>query len=129
MIVRLFGAPNVVEFHLDWDRKLIEPVEEGHFVWRTERPTFGARAVIAIDVNDQRVVELTQILEGLNYASNLIIRIGRVGGEDFHLTDEELFLFCAELVPRLQHVVGPGCQLGILRDYPKPLLVFEDTLT
>ena len=91
-------------------------------------PALGAGAVVAVDVDDQRVVEPAQVLEGLDHAADLVVVVGGVGGEDLDLPDEELLLLRAELVPGLQDVIGPGRQLRILGDHAERLLVLEDAL-
>ena len=128
VVVGLLGAPDVVELHLHVDGQLVEAVEERDLVGRAQRPALGAGAVVAVDVDDQRVVELAQVLEGLDHAPDLVVVVGGVGGEDLDLADEELLLLRAELIPRLQDVLGPGRQLRILGDHAEPLLVLEDAL-
>ena len=68
---------------------------------------FGAGAVVAADVDDQRVVELAHVLDGLNHAADLVIGVGDVGGEHFGLAGIELLLFGRQRVP-LRQVVRPG---------------------
>ena len=63
VVVGLLGAPDVVPLHLHVDRQFVDAVEERHLVGRAQRPALGAGAVVAVDVDDQRVVELAQILE------------------------------------------------------------------
>ena len=92
VVVGLLGAPHVVELHLHVDGQLVDAVEERDLVRRADRPALGARAVVAVDVDDQRVVELAQVLEGLDHAADLVVAVGGVGGEDFDLADEELLL-------------------------------------
>ena len=76
----------------------------------------------------ERVVELAQVLEGLDHAPDLVVVVGGVGGEDLDLADVELLLLRRQLVPLLQHVLRPGRQLGVLRDHAEALLVLEDAL-
>ena len=52
----------------------------------------GARAVVAVDVDDQRVVELAHVLDRLDHAADLVVGVGDVGGEDVDLADEHLLL-------------------------------------
>ena len=82
MVVGLLGAPDVVPLHLHVDRHLVDAVEERDLVGRAERAAFGARAVVAVDVDDQRVVELAHVLDGLDDAADLVVVVGGVGGED-----------------------------------------------
>ena len=59
---------------------------------RAERGAFGAGAVVAADVDDQRVVELAHVFHRLDHAANLMVGIGHIGGEDIRLAGKELFL-------------------------------------
>ena len=92
VIVGLVGAPDVVEvLQLLFDRNL-DAVEHGHFVRRADQRAFDAAAVVAADVDDQRVVELAHVLDGLNDAADFVVGVGQVGGIDFDLPDEHLLL-------------------------------------
>ncbi len=52
----------------------------------------GAGAVVAADVDDERVVELAHVFDRLYYPANLIVGIGCVAGKDLRLARVELFL-------------------------------------
>ena len=127
MVIGLVGAPDVVPLHLLGDRQF-DPVELQHFAGRAVWRAFGAGAVVAADVDDQRVVELAHVLDGLDHAADLVVGIGQVGGVDVGLADEELLLFGRERVPLLQQLIRPGRQLGVLRDHAELLLVGEDLI-
>ncbi len=127
VVVGLLRAPDVVPFHLIVDRHR-DAVEERDFVGRAERAALGAGAVVAVDVDDERVVELAHVLDGLDDAADLVVVVGRIGGEDFHLLDEELLLLGRAVIPVLEDIRRPGLQLGVLRDHAEPLLVLEDPL-
>ena len=71
-------------------------------IGRADRGAFGARAVVAADVDDQRVVELAQVLDRLDHAADLMVGVGDVGGEHLGLTREELLLVGGERVPLRQ---------------------------
>ena len=89
--VGLVGAPGVVELHLLGDRQL-DAVELQHLAGRAVGRAFGAGAVVAADVDDQRVVELAHVLDRLDHAADLVIGVGQIGGIDVGLADEELLL-------------------------------------
>jgi hypothetical protein len=72
------------------------------------RAAFGAGAVVAVDVDDERVVQLAQVLEVLDHAADLVVAVRGIGSEDLHLADEELLLLGRQLVPGLQHLSGQG---------------------
>ena len=107
---------------------MFKSVEERDLVRRAHRSALGAGAVVAVDVDDQRVVELADIIEGLDHAPDLVVIVGRIGSEHIDLFDEQFLLVGRKFIPRLQQIVGPGRQLGILRDHAELLLVLEDAL-
>ena len=113
----------VLELHLD---RHLDGVEHRHLVRRADERALGRRAVVAGDVDDQRVVELAHVLDRLDHPPDLAVGVGEVGGVDVGLPDEELLLVRRELVPRLQQVRRPGGKLGGLGDHPEPLLVGVD---
>ena len=99
MVVGAVGAPDVVEiFELLFDRR-IGAVEHRHFVRRAVQLAFGTGAVVAVDVDDQRVVELAEVLDRLDDATDLVVGVGDEGGEHVDLADEQLLLVGGELVP------------------------------
>ena len=63
---------------------------------------FGAGAVVADDVDDQRVVELALVLHFLNHPADLVIGIGGVGGKDLRLARVEFLLDQRERIPARQ---------------------------
>src|SRR4029450_6237310 len=65
-------------------------------VRRAVEHALGARAVVAPDVDDQGVVELAEVLDGLDDPADLMVGVGQVGPIDVRLLDEELLLFPAE---------------------------------
>ncbi len=87
---------------------------------------FRARAVVAVDVDHQRVVQLAHVVHRLDHPADEIVGIGDVGGVDLGLLDEELLLLVRGLVPRLEDVRGPRRQLRVLRHDAELLLVGED---
>ena len=52
------------------------------------RMTFSARAVVASDVDDQRVVELAEVLDLLDHTADLVVGVGGVGCEHLGLASE-----------------------------------------
>ena len=128
VIVGLVRPPDIVKvFELLLDRR-IGSVEHGDLVRRAVQRAFGARAVVAADVDDQRIVELPDVLDSLDNPADLVVGVGHVGGENIHLPQEELLLIRRELIPLLQQVLRPGRQLRVLRDDAELLLVLEDLL-
>ena len=125
MVVGLLGAPDVVELHLHIDRRR-HAIEERDFAEGAQRPTFTAGAVVAVLVDDQRVVQPAEILEGLKHAAGLVIVVGHVRGEHLNLADEELLRLGGELVPGREEIVRPGCKLKALGNHTELLLVLKD---
>jgi len=60
-------------------------VEEGHLVERAGDCPFHAGAVIAPDVEDQRVVEVTQVVDRVEQSPDVPVRVLRKPGEHLHL--------------------------------------------
>ena len=95
-------APGVVELELLGDREVQDAVVGRVLVGRAEQRAFGAGAVVADDVDDQRVVELAHVLDLLDDAADLVVGIGRVAGEHLGLAGEELLLVGRQRVPLRQ---------------------------
>ena len=91
-------APERIPEHLVLHRHG-DAVEGGELVRRAVEHALGARAVVAADVDDQRVVELAHVLDRLDDAADLVVGVGEIGGVDVRLPDEELLLVGVERVP------------------------------
>ena len=102
-------------------------VEIGDLVRRAVHRAFGAHAVVAEDVDDQRVVEQAQLLDGFDDAADLVVAVGHVGGPDVDLAKVELLLVGRQRLP-LGEEVRPGRKLGVRRHHAQLLLVCEDAL-
>ena len=125
VVVGILRAPDVVELHLLGGRQF-DTVELQHLARRAVRRAFGGGAIVAADVDDQRVIQLAHVLDRLDYPTDLVVGVGKKGCIDVGLSDVELLLFVVERVPELQKLVRPGRQLGVLRDHAELLLVGED---
>ena len=112
VVVGLLRAPDVVPLHLVGDRHHVDAIKECDFVRRAERTALGAGAVVAVDVDDERVVELAHVLDGLDDAADFVVVVGLIGGEDFDLLDKELLLLGRAIIPVLEDFGRPGLQLG-----------------
>ncbi len=120
------AAPVIVVLHHEVDvRALGLVVEVGHLVVQTVHPAFGARPIVAGDVEDQRVVDLAQIFDRLDHPAGLGIGHVQVGREDLGLAGEELLLLCREILPVLD-VGRLGRELRGRRDDAELLLLLED---
>ena len=94
-----------------------------------QRP-FRARAVVAADVDDERVVEFAHVFDRLNDAADFMVGIGRVGGENFRLRARKSSSRRATACPISSQEApsGHGVSLRTRRDHAQPLLVGEDLL-
>ena len=106
----------------------VDAVEQRDLVGRTDGAALGAGAVVAVDVNDQRVVELAYVLDGLDDAADLVVVVGLISGKDIGLPDEQLLLLRRELIPLLENLLRPRRELGSCRNHPEPLLVLKNLL-
>ena len=88
---------------------------------------FGARAVVAFNVYDKRVVELAQVVDRLDHSPDLVIGICDIGGEHLCLAREQLLAVGIQAIP-LRQVIRPGRQLRVCRNDPEPFLVGENLL-
>ena len=131
---RLVGAPERVPEQLRLDRHG-NAVERGELVRCAVEHAFGARAVVATDVDDQRVVEFAEVLDRLDDPPDLMIGVGEVGPIDVRLPDEQLLLVEAERIPARQLRAAVDClpvrplgELCVRRHDAQALLVREDGL-
>ena len=53
-------------------------IEGGELVRRAVEHAFGARAVVAADVDDQGVVEFAEVFDGLDDPADLVVGVGEV---------------------------------------------------
>ena len=80
-------VPEVLRLHRHRDA-----IESGELVGRAVDHAFGARAVVTADVDDQGVVELAEVFDGLDDPADLMVGVGEVRAVDIGLLDEELLL-------------------------------------
>ncbi len=106
-------------------RHVQDAVIGGHLVVGARQRALGAGAVVAADVDDQRVVELAHVLDCLDDAADFVVGVRRVAGEDLRLPRIELLLQEGKRVP-LRQLVRPGRELGVGRDHAEAFLVGKD---
>ena len=70
----------------------LDAVEVGHFVVHADHAAFGARAVVAGDVEDQRVVHFTDLLDRIHKSADIVISVGDESGEHLSLAAEEFLV-------------------------------------
>jgi hypothetical protein len=112
MRVGLVRTPDIVEIsELVLDRN-IDAVEADDLARRPEHGAFRARAVIAADVYDQRVVELAHVLDGLDHAADFVVCVGEVGAIDVRLADEYLLSSAESVSHFFNRSSGHGVSLA-----------------
>ena len=124
--VRLRAA-EVVDVLRQVFERLRDAVVVAQLVHGAVQAALGRRAVVAGDVDDERVVELARLLDGLDDAADLVVGVLDRAAEDFHPAGADLLVGVAELVPRRQGR-GPRRELGAGRDDPQLLLPRQDAL-
>ena len=104
-----------------------DAVEEGRLVEGAREGALHARAVVAPDVDDQRVVEVAHLLDLVEQPSDVPVGVLGEAREHLHLAGVELLLGVTERVPgRIQ--LGALRQLRVLRDDAELLLALEGLL-
>ena len=72
--------------------RLRNAIEIGKLVEHAQHAALGAGAVVADDVEDQRVIELAYLANGIEQPADLVVAIFSKGGINFHLAGKELLL-------------------------------------
>ena len=106
---------------------LREAVEEQVLVERPFEAALGAGAVVAGDVDEQRVVGAGQLLHRVDDPAHVVIDVRPVGGEHLHHPGVEPLLVGVERVPRGQ-ALGARRELRVWRDDAELLLPLERLL-
>ena len=106
----------------------IDTVEEGHLVERAGDGPLHAGAVVAPDIEDKRVVEVTHLPYGVEQSTNVPIGVLLEACVDLHLPDIELLLGIVERIPGREEIRSLG-ENRILWDNTKLLLTLECLLT
>ena len=121
------GSPHVVDVVHHLVGFADDAVERHHLVVGAFRPAFGAGAVVADDVEEERVVQLADLFELRDQPADLVVGVLGEAGEGFHLALEEPLLLGAHVVPR-GDLLGPRRELGVGRDHAQLLLPREGLL-
>src|SRR3974377_894453 len=95
---RPFRSPERVPEKLILDRHRYA-IEGCELVRRAVEHTFGARAVVATNIDDQGVVEFAQGFDRLVYTPDFVVGIGEISPVHVSLPDEELLLVKTAGVP------------------------------
>ena len=113
-----------LQLHLVGER---DAVLHGELVERAGEGPFHAGAVVAPDPDDQGVVELAELLDRVDDAADVVVRVLGEPGIDLHLTGVEGPQRVRNVVPCWEGVVT-GRELGVLRDHAEFLLAGERLL-
>ena len=79
------------------------------------KTALGTRAVIAYDVEDERIVGVRKGLDGVEQTTALVIREGEITGEVFHKRCKQRSFLAGQGIPRLDPI-WTGCQNRVRRD-------------
>ena len=96
-------VPEVLGLHRHRDA-----IERRELVRRALQHAFRARAVIAADVDDQGVVELAKVFDGLDDPADLVVGIGKVSSIYVGLLDEVCFDYVST------HMLGTRLTHGVI---------------
>ncbi len=96
---KVVGPPHVVDVVHHLVGLADDAVERHHLVVRAFRAAFGARAVVADDVEEERVVQLADLFELRDEPADLVVGVLGEAGEGLHLALEEPLLVGAHAVP------------------------------
>ena len=103
------------------------PVEVRHLVEGAVDGALGRRPVVADDVVDDRVVEDSEVVDGVDQPTDLMVGVLEEPGVDLHLPRQHRLELGGHVVPGGDLVVPRG-QLGVRRDDPQLLLPGERAL-
>src|ERR1022692_1115276 len=83
--IRHVRSPHIIEILQLVLHRYHDLIEHGDLVGRADEGTFGTVAVVAVDINDQGVVELALFLDFVDHTPNFVVGISDIGGEDVDL--------------------------------------------
>jgi hypothetical protein len=104
-----------------------EPVEGRHLIEAARHRALGGCAVVADDVVIERVVEVTQVVQGVDQDVDVVVGVLQEAGVDLHLPLERRLELVRHVVP-VRDLVGRRRQLRVLRDDAERLLPGERLL-
>ena len=104
-----------------------DPVVDEELVESARQRALHAGAVVAPDVDHERVVELAHLLQRVEQPADVVVRVLLEARVDLHLPGVELLLRVRQRVPG-RHRVVPGRELRVLGDDAELLLALERRL-
>ena len=120
-------AAEVVEALGEVVERLRDAVPVAQLVHGAVQAPLGGRAVVAGDVDDERVVEFAGLIDGFDDAAHLVIRVLDRAAEDLHPASADALVRVRQLVPR-RNPVWPGLELRVVRHDPELLLAGQDPI-
>ena len=99
----------------------------GEFVCRALQGAFAAAAVVPVDVDDQGVIQLAHLVDGLDDAPHVVIGVREGGGVHLGHAGVKPLLVSRKAAPCRQGI-WPRCQFGIGRNDAHLLLPRERLL-
>ena len=121
------GTAPVVEVSRHLVKGSDDAVQRHHLVVGALGAALGARAVVADDVEEERVVEFAERLELRDESPDLVIRVLGESRERLHLDLEQPLLVGVHVVPG-RDLFRPRGEFRIGRDHPHCLLAREGLL-
>ena len=126
------GAPHVQPAVLLGQRELLlgsqrDAVLHRELVERAGDRAFHAGAVVAVDVDHQRVVQLTHLLDRVDHPAHVPVGVLAVARVHLHLPRVQGLLVLGQGIPGRERLVAGG-QLRVGRDHAQPLLPLERLL-
>ena len=104
-----------------------DAVLHGQLVERAGDRALHARAIVAPDPDDERVVELTQLVDGIDHPTDVMVGVLREAGIDLHLAGVERLELVWNAVPGRERLVARR-QLRLGRHHAERLLARERLL-
>ena len=98
MWIRIRTTQIVVMFENVLDR-FRNTVEIGRLIKQSVHRPFSTRTVVAELIEDERIVEVPEVLEGLDQPTNLVVGVFAKAGEDFHQSALKRFFLFRDRVP------------------------------
>ena len=135
MRIGVVRAPILVVQHLHDFGQRQDAVVGGQLIERAFERALGAGAVVADDVDDERIVELALVLDFLDHPADFMVGVGGIGGEHLGLAGVKRLLDQRERIPSRQLgaavvvlTIRPWGELRLRRDHAELLLVGENLL-
>src|SRR5437867_2415703 len=101
-----------------------DAVQSHHLIVRPFRSSFGARSVIAYNVDEESFIQFTHFAQCLSQSADFIIGLFSKPRINFHLSCQKPFLVSIHGIPG-RDFLRARCKLSVLRNDPYLLLLRE----